>query len=63
MIDENIGKRFVLGIDGLSRLGKTTLVKQLEQKLKQKGASFYIFHIDDHIVERNKRYHTKFEEW
>ncbi|EMA6342846.1 kinase [Bacillus cytotoxicus] len=63
VIDENIGKRFVLGIDGLSRSGKTTLVKQLEQKLKQKGASFYMFHMDDHIVERNKRYHTKFEEW
>ncbi|MBC6973179.1 hypothetical protein H9I32_12565 [Bacillus sp. Xin] len=63
MITENTSKRFVLGIDGLSRSGKTTFVKQLEGELKENGISFYIFHIDDHIVESDKRYHTTYEEW
>ena len=31
--------------------------------MKQEGIPFHIFHIDDHIVERNKRYHTGYEEW
>ena len=31
--------------------------------MKQEGIPFRIFHIDDHIVERNKRYHTGYEEW
>ncbi|MGG3521762.1 kinase [Bacillus pseudomycoides] len=62
-ISENTSNRFILGIDGLSRSGKTTLVKQLEDELKQKDIPFHIFHIDDHIVERSKRYNTKHEEW
>lgn len=57
------GKRLILGIDGLSRSGKTTLVKQLVQKLKEEKIPSYVFHIDDHIVNRNKRYHTGNEEW
>ncbi|MCI0767762.1 kinase [Bacillus sp. TL12] len=63
LISKNISNRFILGIDGLSRSGKTTLVKQLEDELKQKGIPFHIFHIDDYIVERSKRYNTKHEEW
>ncbi|PGS05808.1 kinase [Bacillus pseudomycoides] len=63
VISENTSNRFILGIDGLSRSGKTTLVKQLEDELKQKDIPFHIFHIDDHIVERSKRYNTKHEEW
>lgn len=55
--------RFILGIDGLSRSGKTTFVTNLKENMKQEGILFHIFHIDDHIVERNKRYHTGFEEW
>ena len=31
--------------------------------MKQESIPFHIFHIDDHIVERNKRYDTGFEEW
>ncbi len=31
--------------------------------MKQESIPFHIFHIDDHIVERNKRYNTGFEEW
>ncbi|KMP36533.1 uridine kinase [Bacillus cereus] len=55
--------RFILGIDGLSRSGKTTFVTNLKENMKQESIPFHIFHIDDHIVERNKRYDTGYEEW
>lgn len=55
--------RFILGIDGLSRSGKTTFVTNLKENMKQESIPFHIFHIDNHIVERNKRYDTGFEEW
>ncbi len=54
------GKRVVLGIDGLSRSGKTTLVKEIKQHFHKPVC---IFHIDDYIVERKKRYNTGYEEW
>ena len=57
------GKRFILGIDGLSRSGKTTLADNLGVILKEREIAFQIFHIDDHIVERKKRYGTGNEEW
>jgi uridine kinase len=57
------GKRFIIGIDGLSRSGKTTLVKHLSQMLTEEKLPFYVFHIDDHIVERDRRYNTGHEEW
>jgi uridine kinase len=57
------GNRFILALDGLSRSGKTTLSKKLYESLKEKKVPFYIFHIDDHIVERNKRYNTDHEDW
>ncbi|WP_326317848.1 P-loop NTPase fold protein, partial [Bacillus thuringiensis] len=41
---------FILGIDGLSRSGKTTFVANLKENMKQEGIPFHIFHIDDHIV-------------
>ncbi|QWG45503.1 hypothetical protein EXW31_15010 [Bacillus mycoides] len=63
VIKEHKDERFILGIDGLSRSGKTTLVKELEEDLKQSEIPFHIFHIDDHITERNKRYNTGFAEW
>lgn len=55
--------RFILGIDGLSRSGKTKFVTNLKENMKQESIPFHIFHIDDHIVERNKRYDTGYEEW
>lgn len=50
---------FIVAIDGLSGAGKTTLVNQLSNTLN----NCVIIHIDDHIVERAKRYHTGQEEW
>jgi uridine kinase len=55
--------RFILGLDGLSRSGKTTLSQKLCKSLKEKNIPYQIIHIDDHIVERTKRYHTGHEEW
>nr|WP_040209494.1 kinase [Neobacillus jeddahensis] len=57
------GKRMILGIDGLSRSGKTTLVKNIEHQLQEMNKNVCIFHIDDYIVERKRRYNTGCEEW
>ncbi|MEK4485696.1 kinase [Psychrobacillus sp. FSL H8-0484] len=57
------GNRFILGVDGLSRSGKTILGNKLSAHLKEMNIPFHIFHIDDHIVERKKRYDTGFEQW
>ncbi|MEH7463006.1 kinase [Bacillus thuringiensis] len=59
----NKGNRFILGIDGLSRSGKTTLVNKLSQNMKEKKIPFQVFHIDDYIAQREKRYNTGNEEW
>ena len=50
---------FIVAIDGLSGAGKTTLVQQLKGNLD----NIVIIHIDDHIVERSKRYDTGQEQW
>lgn len=60
-IDQN--KRFILGIDGLSRAGKTTFVKELASMLESTNIQNLIIHIDDHIVERKSRYNTGQDEW
>lgn len=57
------GKKVVLGIDGLSRSGKTTFVRNIEQYIQEKNISVCVFHIDDYIVERKGRYNTGYEEW
>ncbi|MGG2014955.1 kinase [Bacillus sp. S10(2024)] len=61
--NNSVGSRFILGIDGLSRSGKTTLVEKLIQNMKEKKISFHVFHIDDYIAQREKRYNTGNEEW
>lgn len=45
---------FIVAIDGLSGAGKTTIVEQLQDLSKD----VVVFHIDDFIVERTKRYGT-----
>ncbi|WP_421385149.1 kinase [Bacillus salacetis] len=57
------GSRFILGIDGLSRSGKTTLTQTLCEKFHTHNITHTVFHIDDHIVERKRRYHTGRDEW
>ncbi|WLR49406.1 AAA family ATPase [Halobacillus litoralis] len=57
------GKRFVLGIDGLSRSGKTTLTEKIEKELQKSSFPVVTYHIDDYVVEREKRYNTGYEQW
>jgi uridine kinase len=59
----NLDNRILIGVDGLSRSGKTTIVKKLSQSLEEKGISTYVFHLDELIVERKRRYKTGFEPW
>ena len=56
-------QRFILGIDGLSRSGKTTFTKTIQLRLEEKRIPTTIFHIDDFIVDREKRYNTGHDEW
>jgi uridine kinase len=56
-------QRFILGVDGLSRSGKTTLTDVLCEGLLQRGKSVTVIHLDDHIEERNRRYNTGHREW
>jgi len=57
------GERLIIGIDGLSRSGKTTFVHKIETYLLEEKIPVHIFHIDDYIVEKKRRYHTGHEEW
>ena len=57
------GERLIIGIDGLSRSGKTTFVHKIETYLLEEKIPVHIFHIDDYIVEKKRRYHTGHQEW
>lgn len=54
-----VNRPFIVAIDGLSGAGKTTFVNQLKNKLDH----IFVIHMDDHIVEREKRYDTGYEQW
>jgi len=54
---------FIVGIDGLGGAGKTTVALKLKEDLKNKGYDVITIHLDDYIVESNKRYKTGYEEW
>lgn len=53
---------FIVAIDGLGGAGKTTFVKELIIELRS-TCTVNVLHIDDLIVEREKRYNTAFDEW
>ena len=57
------GELLIVGIDGLSRSGKTTLAAGLVQHFEKKEIPAISFHLDDFIVERSRRYGTGEEEW
>ncbi|MDN7245986.1 kinase [Planococcus shenhongbingii] len=59
----NFPSKTIIGIDGLSRSGKTTFAGELEKYLIGAGISVQVFHTDDFIVERKRRYGTGLEEW
>ncbi|MDM5246087.1 kinase [Lysinibacillus sp. G4S2] len=53
---------FIVAIDGLGGAGKSTIANKLAEELKIICA-VELIHIDNHIVERNKRYNTGYDEW
>ncbi len=55
----NLDRPFIVAIDGLSGAGKTTLVQKLQNNLER----VVILHIDNHIVRREHRYNTGYDEW
>lgn len=57
------GHRLVVGIDGLSRSGKTTLTAALVNYFNDQHIPAIPFHLDDLIVERSRRYKTGEEPW
>ena len=52
----------IIAIDGFGGAGKTTFVNELAMELK-KSCTVNVLHMDDHIVESEKRYNTGNEEW
>lgn len=63
LIESNKSKRLIIGLDGLSRSGKTTYVKSILEESRATHKEICVFHLDDHIETRSKRYHTGNEEW
>lgn len=57
--NHQLSRPFIVAMDGLSGAGKTTFVNQLKSELD----NILVIHIDDHIVERKKRYETGHEQW
>lgn len=57
------GQRMLLGIDGLSGAGKTTLVQGLVAEMEARGMETAVLHIDDLITDRSTRYGTGQAEW
>ncbi|QDP41720.1 kinase [Radiobacillus deserti] len=55
--------RCVLGLDGLSRAGKSTFVNQVQVCIEESGQECMVFHIDDFIVKRENRYDTGRASW
>ena len=57
------GQRIIVGIDGLSRSGKTTIGNFLHGHYVEQGVPAVLIHLDDYIVERKRRYGTGTEPW
>ncbi|KOA19205.1 uridine kinase [Clostridium homopropionicum DSM 5847] len=64
-IQKNVyhNKNYVVGIDGGTGAGKSTLVHSLQCQLEKLGLNTITLHIDDFIHKRNVRYDNSKEEW
>ncbi|TQR21693.1 kinase [Psychrobacillus vulpis] len=60
---EKMDRPYIIGIDGLSGAGKTTITEKIKEELMSEEYNVVIIHIDDLIVERAKRYNTGYPEW
>lgn len=60
---QKMDRPYIIGIDGLSGAGKTTLVEKLQDNLIDEGFKLEVIHIDDLIEVRAKRYNTGHPEW
>ncbi|MFF2753712.1 kinase [Psychrobacillus sp. NPDC058041] len=60
---EKVDRPYIVGIDGLSGAGKTTITEDIKNKLQTEGYKIIVIHIDDLLEERSKRYNTGHPEW
>lgn len=60
---KELNRPSIIGIDGLSGAGKTTITKTVTKELTIEGYKVIVIHIDDLIEERAKRYNTSYPEW
>lgn len=56
-------KNYVVGIDGGTGAGKSTLADSLQCQLKKLGLTIITLHIDDFIHKKSIRYDNSKEEW
>jgi uridine kinase len=55
--------RLLVGIDGLSGAGKTTIVEKIQKELQDRSLHVSVIHMDDHIRVRSDRYDTGRASW
>lgn len=60
---QKIDRPYIIGIDGLSGAGKTTITEKMKEELMKEEYKLIVIHIDDLIVEQAKRYNTGHPEW
>lgn len=60
---KELNRPYIIGIDGLSGAGKTTITETITKELTYEGQKVLVIHIDDLIEEREKRYNTGHPEW
>jgi uridine kinase len=60
---EKVDRPYIVGIDGLSGAGKTTITEDIKNELQTEGYRIVVIHIDDLLEERAKRYNTGNPEW
>lgn len=58
-----INQNYIVGIDGGTGAGKTTLVQNISSSLQSAGRNVVVLHVDDFIHPRSIRYNDLYEEW